>query len=273
MGGFLLLRVCAGLCDAMFMLEMITPYAQKYGRTIIWELEMYKASDITSIFDFSNYPVKVLIGKDAIKGIYYSGIEPSCYGIDINKPAQATGPGIYTIDGQPSKFDLEKEYPDSTLLIYHGGHGGWLTMKNFGFTRKFILEFRQRKAQLPESYSAIHLRATDHFDQKLEKNLSDIDEFVKDKSAVYLATDNMSLMESLSEKYPQIIKAFSYKKIGKTYHSLHSEFGRTDPDAVKNALLDIILCASSDHFLPSAGGFSRLINHLYKTKDLLHSLI
>ena len=273
MGGFIILRVNAGLCDSIYMLEMITPYAQKYGRTIVWDLLLYKASDLASVFDFSKYPVKVLFGSEGLKQVFYTNIEPSCYGLDIHKHAHATGPGIYSINGQPSKFDLQKEYPDSTLLIYHGGHGGWVTMKNIGFTRRVISEFRERKAQLPDSYSAIHLRATDHFDQNLKKSLDEIDRFVKDKSAVYLATDNMSLMESLSEKYPQIIKAFSYKKVDRPYGSLHSDFGNTDPDAVNSAILDILLCASSKEFLPSVGGFTRLIAHLHKTPDLLHSLI
>jgi len=274
MGGFIILRVNAGLCDAMYMLEMITPYAVEHKRTIVWDLVLYPASDLTSIFDFSNYPVKVLCGKDKYKkiGEFYR-IEPRCYGRDMFKIAAATAPGLYTIDGKIAHFDMSCSYSSKTLLIYHGGHGGWLTMENFRFTTKLLDTFKLKKAQLPDSYSAIHLRATDHFDQNLEKSLAEIDEFVKDKTAVYLATDNMSLMDSLSSKYSQIIKAYSYQQILIPYVSLHTKFGQTDPHAVEKAVIDILICASSKKFLASAGGFSRIIWHLNNTPDLLKRVL
>jgi hypothetical protein len=272
MGGYILLRSNAGLCDSMFMLEMLTPYAKKYNRTIVWNLELYTASHLSSIFDLSNYPVNVLYGTKSIEDIKFSNIEPSCFGTNMYAIAKHHGPNMFSINDESAQFDITKEYPESTLLIYIGGTGGWVTMNNIRFNKKLIDEYYAKISELPEKFDAIHLRATDHFNQKLEKDLNEVRNFVKDKTKVYLATDNMKLMESLSEEFPQIIKSFAYKTDYKLQRSLHHDYGKIDPDLLKKAILDILICASSEEFLPSVGGFSRLIRHLHADKELLKKL-
>jgi hypothetical protein len=273
MGGYILLRACAGICDSMFMLEMLTPYAQKYNRTIIWELILYTASDVNSIFDLSDYPVNVLYDTKLIDKITFSDIKPSCLKADIYAIPKQTGPNLFYIGEDLAQFDLNTNYSDSTLLVYYGAIGGSLTMKNIRFNKKLIDEYYRKIAKLPIKFDAIHLRATDHYNQKIEENLKEIREFVKDKKNVYLATDNMKYMESLSKEFPQIIKSFSYQKIVKRYYSLHHDFGTINPQLLKNAILDILICASSKEFLKSVGGFSRAIEYLHTNKCVLNTLL
>jgi len=272
MGGYIFLRCRAGLCDSMQMLEMMTPYAQKYKRTIIWDLLLYTASDLDSIFDLSKYPVPVLYGSNHVKSVTYEKVEPKCFTKDIYATPHHHGPNLFSIDGQLAQFDRTRQFDDSVLLIYYGANGGWITMDNIRFNKKLIDDYYSKLEMLPSQFDAVHLRATDHYDQKTSEALEKIDKFVKDKTAVYLASDNMSLMKSLSEKFPQVIKSFNYDNIEKKYYSLHHEFGSIDSDALKKAIIDILICASSQQFLPSVGGFSRLIWNLNKNKKLLQTL-
>ena len=273
MGGYIFLRSSAGLCDSMFMLEMLTPYAQKYDRTIIWDLMMYTASNLDSIFDFSRYPVKVLCGSKHVDDILFSKIEPACFERNVYATPKHHGPNLFSINNELAQFDMSKDFPSSVLLIYYGGCGGWITMNNIRFNKKVINEYYSKLALLPEKFDAVHLRATDHFDQKTEETLDKIRSFVKDKKSVYLASDNMKLLGSLSEEFSQIIKSFSYEKIDTTYYSLHSNFGKIDPFALQKAIIDMLICASSVEFFQTVGGFSRLIWTLHhNNKALLKKL-
>jgi len=273
MGGYILLRSSAGLCDSLFMLEMLTPFAVQHNRTIVWDLLLYSASDIDSLFNFSNYPVPVLCGIKHMKDVIYDKIFPECFESDPYTIPSHVGCNLFHINGTSAQFDMSKEYVDSNLLIYFGAVGGHITLTNLYFSKSVIDEYYAKMSTLPEKFDAVHLRATDHYDQNIEKNLEEIDVFVKSESPVYLSTDNMKLMESLSEKYNNIIKSFSYEKIETSYRSLHHNFGNCDPNALKNAILDILICASSDKFLKSVGGFSRLINNIHSDKELLRRLL
>jgi hypothetical protein len=273
MGGYIFLRSASGLCDSMFMLEMLTPYAQKYNRTIIWDMMLYTASDIGSLFDFSTYPVRVLYGSKHIEKIRYRKIEPACFQSDIYATPEHRGPNLFYIDNQLAQFDMNKDFNYSVLLVYYGGIGGTITMNNIRFNKKLIDEYHSKLKLLPGKFDAIHLRATDHYDQKTNETLDTIRKFVKHRKSVYFATDNMKLMSSLSDEFPQIIKSFSYEKIDVEYKSLHKDFGVNDPLALQKALIDILICASSNEFLPSVGGFSRLILMLNKDKDLLKKIV
>jgi hypothetical protein len=54
---------------------------------------------------------------------------------------------------------------------------------------------------------------------------------------------------------------------------LHHSFGRIDPNVLKRGVIDILVCATARNFLPSVGGFSRLICHLNRNKELLNKLL
>jgi hypothetical protein len=272
MGGYIFLRSRAGLCDSLFMLEMITPYAQKDNRTIIFDLVLYGASDLESIFDLSNYPVPILYGSDVISKIDYTKTEPECFSKDVLAFPKQTGPNLFFLNDQLAQFDMTKTYDKSVLLVYHGAMGGFITMNNINFSKKLLENYYAKLTKLPKKFHAVHLRATDHFHQKIEKDLDKIREFIQNKENVYLATDNMKHMKLLSEEFPQIIKSFSYEIINIPYYSLHHHFGKVDPDCLNKAILDILICASAEEFLPSVGGFSRLIGYLHNNKHILKRL-
>jgi hypothetical protein len=279
MGGFLLLRVNAGLNDALSLLWRHTELAKREGRTIIFVLEAYTACNLDDVIDFSNYPVPVLCGTSHYDKITYSTIHPACFGYDFKKkPNSATSDGTVAIDGVPSNFDITESYHPSTLLVFAGcGNFGFSleVFKHIKLRPHLVDRIRSLRSSFPADYLSIHLRATDHPEQDSDVQLQKIDSFLASNpgKTAYLACDNMPLMKSLSEKYSQIIKSPTFIDVPLNGAPLHYEMGHRDPLCIENALLDILVCAASSDFLPSVGGYTRLIEQLYKSKDLLHSLI
>jgi hypothetical protein len=279
MGGFLLLRVNAGLNDALSLLWRHTELAKREGRTIIFVLEAYTACNLDDVIDFSNYPVPVLCGTSHYDKITYSTIEPACFGYDFKKKSNSTlSNGTIAIDGVAANFDLTKSYPPSTLLVFVGcGNFGFSleVFKHIKLRPQLVDKIRSLKGSLPGDYVSIHLRATDHPQQNRNRQLQSIDSFLASNpgKTAYLACDNMSLMKSLSEKYSQIIKSPAFVDSEANNRPLHYEMGYKDPLCLEKALIDIFVCAASSNFLPSVGGYTQLIGELYKSKSLLHSLI
>jgi hypothetical protein len=127
----------------------------------------------------------------------------------------------------------------------------------------------------PSVFNAIHIRGTDDPLKNKEKSMALVDDFIKSNptNPIYIASDDMPIVDEIASKYSMIVKPLSYKKIDYKYYSLHHTFGESDPECLSNALIDMLICASADEFLPSTGGFSRLIKQLHEDKELLNRLI
>lgn len=279
MGGFIILRVNAGLNDALSLLWRHTELAKREGRTIIFVLEAYTACNLDDVIDFSNYPVPVLCGTSHYDSVTYSRIHPACFGYDFKKKTNSTmSNGTVAIDGVPSNFDITKSYPPSTLLVFAGcGNFGFSleVFKHIKLRPQLVDKIRSLRSSLPADYISIHLRATDHPEQNRKVQIGKIDSFLASNpgKTAFLACDNMPLMKSLSETYCQIIKSPSFINIPLNGAPLHYEMGHKDPLCIENALIDIFVCAASSDFLPSVGGYTRLIGELYKYKNILHALL
>jgi hypothetical protein len=279
MGGYILLRVQSGFNDGVLLIYNITQYALKHKRTIVLTFETYRATKLDSIFDFSKYPVPVICGENIVPSLKYTAIEPSCYG--MNPYTQATSRMANTsklINGIQTRFDLTKEYPDTTLLIWDSLGARELSMfeifRHIRLTPEFLAKFKKQRDIFPAIFNAIHVRGTDDPTKDKEKSMKLIDKFVKSNSdlPIYLASDDMNLMDEISSKYSLIVKPLSYKKIDK-YYSLHNSFGNTDPECLSNAIIDLLMCASSKNFLRSTGGFSGLMEKLHENPDIVKPLL
>jgi hypothetical protein len=278
MGGYILLRVFGGFNDCICTLERTVSYALKENRTIIWSPLLYTATNFHSIFDFSEYPVRVLCGEKCLEDISWDAIEPKCYKNRLNGHSISYGnpiPGQFSIDGELSQYDPTNSHPETTLLVNHSGRGGCATFKDIKFKPEFLKQFYKQLDVFPENYVAIHLRATDYPGFNEESDIEKVNVFVKKHPGVqiYIACDNSELTEKLCDMHPQLVRPLSYKVIDEKYHALHYKFGRTDPACLINALIDILMCACADDFLQSRGGFSILIAQLRNNPDLLKKLI
>ena len=280
MGGYILLRVQSGFNDGVLLIYNMTQYALKYNRTIILTFECYSATKLDSIFDFSKYPVPIICGEDIVPSLKYDLIEPACYGMNPYTLPTSREPNYSKlINGMRTRFDLTKEYPDTTLLIWDSVGARELTkieiFRDIRFTPEFLEKFKKQRNMFPTVFNAIHIRGTDDPLKNKEKSMILVDEFIKSNPSIptYLASDDMPLMDELTSKYSMILKPLSYKKIKAKYYSLHHTFGASDPECLSNAIIDLLMCASADNFLPSVGGFSRLIKQLHEDKELLSRLI
>lgn len=290
--GFIYLKCRAGLNDNLCQLAICMEYAVKHQRSIILEMPTYKAANLSNIFDFSKFPVPVYTNAaEMLRKLGNAPVEPSYmkslkHRIDFDGRDEETGVW-HDKQGRPVSFDLTKSYPANKVLIFAGGGGGYNSIKaleHMRFKPQLIKEYKQtlQKYNIPEKYVSIHLRATD---RKLQVNktvghgdsLIMIDDFIKKhyKENVFLAGDNPKLIDKLIKKYPTIIKTEATKS-----NSCNSEYsckalhksGKTDPNNLKQAIIDLLILAGGTAILITQGGFSRLAKDLQARPHVLKSL-
>ena len=291
--GFIYLKCRAGLNDNLCQLAICMEYAIHHRRSIILEMPTYKAANLSNIFDFSKFPVPVYTNAaEMLKKLSNSPVEPS-YMKSLKHRIEYAGrneeTGIWhDKQGRLLSFDTSKSYPANKVLIFAGGGGGSSSinaLEHMRFKPQIIKEYNETlyKYNIPEKYVSIHLRATD---RKLQVNktvghndsLIMIDEFIKKHYTenVFVAGDNPKLIEKLMKKYPTIIKTEATKSnICDSEHSckaLHKS-GKTDPNNLKQALIDLLILAGGTAILTTQGGFSRLAKHLQARPHILKRLI
>ena len=174
---YIYLQAKGGLNDCLNQLAICTTYAIKHRYSIILQLNVYRATDLDTIFDFSDYPVKIYTDirrkKEELKG---RPVEPAYMKQIQHKVRYVTQKhGTWRGNhGRPLQFNLSKTYPRDTVLIYAAGGGGKPVLENAAkrerhlfeyirFTDSFLDEYERVKdaAKIPDTYCAIHLRATD----------------------------------------------------------------------------------------------------------------
>lgn len=290
-----------GFNDMLSQFDDCTQYAIKHKRSIILELKTYSATDLSTVFDFSNFPVPVYLNyKEKLDELADRPIEPRAYG-------KLTNNFTYNnIHKNPVKFNIKQNYPRETVLIYsHTTKVPWnkhrynsiRTLSRMKFTEDFLKLYNdfKKKYKIPEIYKAAHLRATD---RKLllrgisgiksensnnilrgENRMESIDRFIQYKEEIptYIATDKMELLKSLIHKHPNVINTNPDEKIhqcsGEKCRSLHHLRGRTDPDNLKEALIDLLVLAGANILMITDGGFSQLAKDLRERPDILKKLL
>jgi len=313
---YIYLKTTGGLNDNLIQLARCTKYAIQHRRSIVLEMPTYSATDISTIFDFSHFPVPIYTDTEQKKKeLAHHPIIPSYYGT-LFSPAKGSawvGANFSAPDGQPMCFDLTKPYPHDTVLVYACGGGGGDGDESVNILdgirfKPDLLEYYRKKVEeygVPEEYISIHLRATD---RKLNirnnitgMNLADsnriikgmpssgnthkdalkkIDAFIKAHSTlpIFVASDNAKLVDRLAKRYPAILtsnapdKSHNKCDSNRSCQRLHSE-GKSDPENLKNAIVDLLLLANAKAIMTSAGGYSRLAKKLLKRKDILAKLL
>jgi hypothetical protein len=280
MGGHILLRVQSGFNDGVLLIHMMTQYALQHKRTIILTFELYKATKLDSIFDFSKYPVPIICGDDIVPSLKYTAIEPSCYGMNPYTPPTSRSKNTSKlINGMPTQFNINKEYPDTTLLIWDSLGARELSMveifKDIRFTAEFLVKFKKQRDIFPAVFNAIHVRGTDDPEKNPEKIMKLISNFIDSNPdiPIYLATDDMSLLDEISSKHSLVVKPLSCKKIVTKYYSLHHSFGNVDPECLSDAIIDLLMCGSSNKFQRSTGGFSGLMEKFHQNPEIVNKLL
>jgi hypothetical protein len=301
-GGYIYLVTIGGLNDTLIHLAKCTEYAIKHHRSIILEMQLYSATDLQKVFDFSKFPVSILTNHRKMQDVLKERpIEPEYYE-SLSRPVQTQVfiDGKWSTEsGQPLEFDFSKSYPANTVLVYAAGGGGEgdsavNILKHIRLRPAVKKAYEERMAKMPEEYLSIHLRATD---RKLNiinnitgfllkdsdaiikapssgnahvDSLKKIDAFIeKHPLPVFVSGDNPRLIKRLAAKHPSIIHTVPEdRELGR----LHM-MGTRDPDNLKNAIVDLLVLASAKAIMTSAGGYSRLAKKLLARPDVMHDLL
>jgi hypothetical protein len=294
---FIYLCAQGGLNDCLVQLSHILSYARKHRRSIILRMRTYDATDLSSVFDFSKFPVPIYTNfRERLAAFPAERFEPRINPMKIGKGASIV-------------FNFHKTYSREKVLLYSNGSGGdgFPILQYIRFTPEFLNQFYmyRKKLELSREYVSMHLRATDRsitIDNNIrgitlaesniiiktptaskdprKASLEKIDRFIKKFPgvSVFVASDNPALLTSLRKKYPQIIHTDSAFRNNKhctenKCDATHLNFGSKDKQLLKNALFDLLLLAGAKAILTSAGGFSRLAKKLQVDKELLTEML
>ena len=301
-GGYIYLRTAGGLNDNLVQLAKCTKYAVQHGRSIILEMPTYSATDISTVFDFSHFPVKVYTNyKEMREKLASHPIVPSYYG-SLTRPTRRnwnyTNRKWSSTSGKPLEFDFSKSYLPNVVLVYSAGGGGEgddavEILSHIRLTPEVKELYREKLKDysVPAEYVSIHLRATD---RKLNITNNITGMLLKDSNAiikmpssgnthadalkkirafikahpipVFVSGDNPKLIAKLMDKYPSILAGNDI--YGKSHYN-----GAKDPDNLKNAIADLLILAGAKAIMTSQGGYSRLAKKLRARPEVLKSLL
>jgi hypothetical protein len=308
---FIYLIARSGFNDILVQLGLCTEYAIHHKRSIILRFLTYSATDLSTVFDFSKYPVPIYTNyQEKLNELSNRRVEPPKYG-KINADYSHSH-----IDKNPMRFDIHKSYPRETVLVYSMGINqsrlmstrvislGDIrkysidSMRHLKFTKDFLKMYNDFKAKynIPAEYKAAHLRATDRklsitnihgISKEESKNILHgndtmikIDRFIhyKGELPTYIASDNTELLVDIIKKYPSVINTHPEERRDKcngkrVCHSLHHPRGRTDPNNLKEAIIDLLILANAKILMATEGGYSVLAANLMKHRDILDGLL
>ena len=294
MDNYILLRCRTGLHDCLSSLSAITDYAIKNKRIILLEFMMYKKTNLNEIFDFSTYPVKVILNTKPIleKIIKTNGkIEPPRYKSQLLNPKDVIDKGIYIgyfLNDIPVDFNRNKPFPNIKLLVRDNGGSPTFILynliKHIKLNNIFKKTIREKLFNSIE-YNAIHIRNTDCYTKpdKYNEMYDMICNFIENSRLnVFLASDDYNILNELKEKYKDkiLLSNTTYFNINKVdiidhqYGNLH-QYGTINSNVLKEAFYDLFLLASANTIIitnPNSG-YSRLAKFLCENKDILNKLI
>jgi hypothetical protein len=305
MGGYFLLRCRTGLADCIKILAYYTEYAIKHDRTILLEFMMYSATDLNDVFDFSDYPCKIIVNpKSILEGLVNDNINvvPIFYKPqlldpkDLKQTDNPVGSGyIYTLFNKRVLFPITNTFQDNILIVADicgaGIHNDFKYLANIKINNLIIDKFRFIRNNYSILYNSVHIRATDQFalykdvSYKLNKVTNTYNEFIeKSNQNVFVATDDSNIINKLKDMYGGKILLSTTKYYNnqntninnnnKHHNNLH-QFGSVEPDILVQAIIDLLLLAFAQNIcIPyETSGFSRLAKYLCTHKNILYKML
>ena len=290
MGGYLLIRCRSGLNDCIKILAYYTEYAKKHDRTILLEFMMYSATDLNDVFDFSNYPCKIIVNpKEILEKLVADNIEivPAFYKSQILNPKDVkhTNEIGYCLYNKHVRINLNNSYSDSVLLVCDCGAYGmgdnFTYIDKFKFNAKFIDLFNTIRNTFPIDYNSIHIRCTDIGSLIDKQAVIKYNNFITSSLRnIFIATDNNKILLNLKNKYGKKIlssntKFYNTEKRNNFHHGNLHQFGSVESNVLIEALIDLLLLASANKLIIifNNSGYSRLAQFLYNHKGILNKML
>lgn len=217
---YIYIKSQSGLNDTLVQLAKCMEYALTHKRSIILEMFLYSATDLSTVFDFSKFPVPVYTNyKEKAKELASHPIEPSFIktinfvgSIHNDKTYKyIKGSGWHNNEGRLLCFDFTKSYPSDTILMYAcgGGDKDDLAINMLNYIRftpqvKELYEEKMKEYSIPEEYISIHIRATD---RKLEITNNITGMLLKDSNAIIKTPSSGNVHADSLKKIDAFIKA------------------------------------------------------------------
>jgi hypothetical protein len=87
---------------------------------------------------------------------------------------------------------------------------------------------------------------------------------------VFIAGDNSKLIAKLEDRYPSVIAGSGHPS--KRSGPLHRQ-GASDPNNLRDSIVDLLILAGGKAIMTSQGGYSRLAKKLLRRPDILEMLL
>jgi hypothetical protein len=271
---YILCRCRSGLNDCFNQLWYVLSYAKKTGREILFEMPSYQATDLSTVFDFSKFPVRIHTQTKPILDEFFKTdkLYPISYKPFLNL-SHGSPP-------EPVVLNKELDISKDTLIVHDttgGGHSGSLVFRYLKFQPDFIKQFYERYS-LPPVYDAIHVRNTDlYFDSATFD--SHVTKFISQaaQKPVFILSDNASTVSTCIEKYG-CQKTYTTFLEGVNLHS----HGSANQTILIDALHDLLILIQARNLLvipivekegpQRLSGFSILAKDLHNQKTLVKEL-
>jgi len=272
---YILCRCRSGLNDCLNQLWNVTSVAKKLNREILFEMITYSATDLSEIFDFSKFPVKVHTNiKDKInifsntKNIYPKDYEPFLENTEI-------APSEKICIDVDSGANISKD----TLIIHDsngGGHNAQLIFRYLRFQPQFIQNFNKRYS-LPPLYNAIHVRNTDLTADQSQMQLL-VSNFLENskQTPVFIVSDNEETVDNFVKKY-NCQKTYTNFIAGTNLHFNGSKNSSILIDALHDLLIlikskKLLIIPVVEKGVQSISGFSLIAKNLHDQTILVKEL-
>ena len=289
-----------GLSDILSELVRCMEYAKKHKRSILFEVYEYSGINLKTVFDFSQFPVRIYTDKKKINSIMDNHLHEPAVDIDLTskKKCFIENKAVHckTPNSIPLIFDMSKSYPRDIIPIRACG-GGDKNGKEIEFFKHISLKpsvveiYRNtlKKFNIPEEYVAAHLRATD---KKLsyEFNISGIDKSssnsIRSKGVsafiekyapfpAYIASDNRHLLTNLSKQHSSVIHTDAAFKTTKTDNNIKQRglHQNGTKEHLIDAVVELMILARAKVLMTSVGGYSHMARELWKNKDIVSHML
>jgi hypothetical protein len=211
--------------------------------------------------------------------IFYTGnfdtLYDTLYGKSIY-PSELSSINLRHLEENPEsylKFNPTKVYFETVVVCYPrgGGMDAIFLLRESSLADQVLQKYNERMAQLPPSYTSLHIRNTDY--------VSDVFSFLKKikiSSEIFVASDNASTIELCKTTLGQRVHSFSSIPKGNEGQNIHIDL-RTETnnkDLNIDSIVDLLLLAGGSelHISLEISGYSQLALLLHKNKDVLKNL-
>lgn len=162
------------------------------------------------------------------------------------------------------------------IVVYSSCGGGPSAIRIFEECQlsNDVLElYRQRRAKLPESYHAIHIRNTDKRSEGMDTFLASMHDILV-SSPVFVASDDANILLQLRQKYENVFTFANIPALVSVNIHYHHPSVPTKEFNL-DSIVDVLLLASATTFTFScpSSGYSKLANALFQRKHVLHRLV